>query len=104
MEGGRLSHPTLHRVRRVRHTKPFDQDVWELYHVAEDFSEVDDLALTHSAKLEELKELWWTEAEKYQVLPLNNQPGVFGDTRYRRQRYEFRGQVGSAGRSDRAEP
>jgi arylsulfatase len=28
------------------------------------------------------------------VLPLNNQPGVFGDTRYRRQRYEFRGQVG----------
>ena len=85
-------------------TKPFDEDVWELYHVAEDFSEVDDLALTHPAKLEELKELWWTEAEKYQVLPLNNQPGVFGDPRYRRQRYEFRGQVGSAGRSDRPEP
>ena len=62
--------------------------------MAEDFSEVDDLALTHPAKLEELKALWWTEAEKYQVLPLNNQPGVFGDTRYRRQRYEFLGQVG----------
>jgi arylsulfatase len=75
-------------------TKPFDEDVWELYHVAEDFSEVDDLALTHPAKLEELKALWWTEAERYQVLPLNNQPGVFGDTRYRRQRYVFRGQVG----------
>ena len=28
------------------------------------------------------------------MLPLNNQPGVFGDTRYRRPRYEFRGQVG----------
>jgi hypothetical protein len=75
-------------------TKPFDEDVWELYHVAQDFSEVDDLALTHPAKLEELKALWWTEAEKYQVLPLNNQPGVFADTRYRRPRYEFRGQVG----------
>ena len=25
-------------------SKPFDDDVWELYHVAEDFSEVDDLA------------------------------------------------------------
>jgi arylsulfatase len=75
-------------------TRPFDEDVWELYHVAQDFSEVDDLALTHPAKLEELKARWWTEADKYQVLPLNNEPGVFADTRYRRARYEFRGQVG----------
>ena len=26
-----------------------------------------------------MKELWWEEAAKYQVLPLNNQPGRFGD-------------------------
>ena len=75
-------------------TKPFDEDVWELYHVTEDFSEVDDLAATHPDKLAELKELWWREAERFQVLPLNNQPGRFGDPRYRRDRYEFVGPVG----------
>ena len=42
----------------------------------------------------ELKDLWWKEAERFQVLPLNNQPGLFGDPRYRRDRYEFLGQVG----------
>jgi len=75
-------------------SKPFDEDVWELYHVAEDFSEVHDLAASHPAKLEELKELWWEEAAKYQVLPLNNQPGLFGDPRYRRNHYEFHGPAG----------
>jgi arylsulfatase A-like enzyme len=75
-------------------TKPFDEDVWELYHVAEDFSEVKDLAETHPAKLAELKDLWWREAERFKVLPLNNQPGRFGDPRYRRDRHEFFGPVG----------
>ena len=75
-------------------TKPFDEDVWELYHVAEDFSEVHDLALTQPDKLEELKNLWWEEAKKFQVLPLNNQPGMFGDPRYRRNLYEFLGPAG----------
>ena len=75
-------------------TKPFDDDVWELYHVAEDFSEVHDLAAAEPAKLAEMVELWWREAERFQVLPLNNQPGRFMDPRYRRDRFEFRGQVG----------
>ncbi len=68
--------------------------MWELYHVAEDFSEVSDLSDTHPAKLAELKELWWREAERFQVLPLNNQPGFFADPRYRRDRHEFMGAVG----------
>jgi arylsulfatase len=75
-------------------TRPFDEDVWELYHVAEDFSEVHDLASARPEKLEELKTLWWSEAEKFQVLPLNNQPGFFGDPRYVRDRQEFLGHVG----------
>jgi arylsulfatase len=62
--------------------------------VAEDFSEVADLADARPEKLAELKELWWKEAERFQVLPLNNQPGIFGDPRYRRDHYEFLGQVG----------
>ena len=56
-------------------SKPFDDDVWELYHVAEDFSEVDDLAEKEPEQLERMKQLWWEEAAKYQVLPLNNEPG-----------------------------
>ena len=75
-------------------TIPFDEDVWELYHVAEDFSEVRDLSDTHPAKLAELKDLWWREAERFGVLPLNNQPGFFADPRYRRDRHEFMGTVG----------
>lgn len=45
---------------------------WELYHVAEDFSECEDLAEKHPEKLEELIRLWWIEAEKYNVLPLDS--------------------------------
>jgi arylsulfatase len=75
-------------------TKAFDEDVWELYHVAQDFSEVKDLAEEEPTKLTELKDRWWREAEKFQVLPLNNQPGRLGDPRHRRHRHEFVGPVG----------
>ena len=70
-------------------SQPFDDDIWELYHVAEDFSEVDDLAEKEPEQLERMKQRWWEEAAKYQVLPLNNQPGKFPDRRYRRERYEL---------------
>jgi len=45
---------------------------WELYHVAEDFSECVDLAQRHPEKLAELVEQWWVEAGKYNVLPLDS--------------------------------
>jgi len=53
---------------------PFDDDVWELYHVAADLSECDDLAAAHPEKLAELIDLWWHEARRYHVLPLDNRP------------------------------
>jgi arylsulfatase A-like enzyme len=53
---------------------PFDQDVWELYHVADDLSECDDLAAAHPDKLQALIDLWWQEARAHQVLPLDNRP------------------------------
>ena len=53
---------------------PFDDDVWELYHVAEDFSECHDLAEQEPERLAALVELWWEEARRYQVLPLDNRP------------------------------
>ena len=51
---------------------PFDEDVWELYHVAEDLSETRDLAAEHPERVAELIERWWHEAERNQVLPLDN--------------------------------
>ena len=47
-----------------------DNDVWELYYLPDDFSQARNLAAEHPDKLAELKELFWQEAEKYQVLPL----------------------------------
>jgi arylsulfatase A-like enzyme len=69
--------------------RSFDDDVWELYHVAEDFSECHDLAATHPDKLAELQARWWQEAERHHVLPLNNEPGRHGDRRFVRDRYVY---------------
>lgn len=44
---------------------------WELYHVAEDFSEVHDLADKEPRKVQEMMARWWAEAGKYNVLPLD---------------------------------
>ncbi|MGH9016391.1 MAG: sulfatase-like hydrolase/transferase, partial [Acidimicrobiales bacterium] len=51
---------------------PFDDDVWELYHVAEDLSEMYDVADQHPERVADMVELWWREAERNQVLPLDN--------------------------------
>jgi len=74
---------------------PFDKDQWELYDVANDRAESKDLAATNPDKLQEMIALWWSEAEAHRVLPLNNQPGKFGDRRHRRERYVYRPGVGS---------
>ncbi len=47
-----------------------DEDRWELYHVAEDPSECNDLAASHPEKLKELQDLWFREANRYGALPL----------------------------------
>jgi arylsulfatase A-like enzyme len=48
----------------------FEKDKWELYHVAEDFSESTDLADKYPEKLEEMKKIFEEEAWKYNVYPL----------------------------------
>jgi len=64
---------TLHANRmpwELNAVLPFDKDVWELYHVAEDFSESTNLAKKHPEKLEALKKMFDEEAWKYNVYPL----------------------------------
>jgi len=51
---------------------PFDKDVWELYHVAGDLSETRDLAAERPEHVADLVAIWWEEAERNQVLPLDN--------------------------------
>lgn len=50
----------------------WDDDVWELYHIAEDFSHAEDLAEENPEKLRELQDLFMAEAAKYNVLPLDD--------------------------------
>jgi arylsulfatase len=54
----------------------FDEDEWELYHVAEDRSESTNLAGKYPEKLEHLKQLWMDEARKNLVLPLDDRGAV----------------------------
>jgi arylsulfatase len=58
----------------------FEDDKWELYHVDVDASECHDLAEQEAERLAEMIALWWKEAEKYNVLPLDNSPfeAIFG--------------------------
>ena len=43
---------------------------WELFHIESDRSQCHDLAAEQPDKLEELKALWFSEADKYNGLPL----------------------------------
>jgi len=82
---------TLHANRMpwdVNVVLPFDQDKWELYHVAEDFSESRNLAEENPEKLAELVAAFEEEAWANNVYPLHDdmlsriakqQDRLFGD-------------------------
>ena len=82
---------TLHAKRmpwNVNVVLPFDQDEWELYHVAEDFSESTNVAGKYPEKLDKLQAMFEEEAWKYNVYPLyddmimrlaKQQTRLFGD-------------------------
>jgi arylsulfatase len=55
----------------------FETEKWELYHLDKDFSEVHDLAESDPARLQEMKERWWAEAGKYDVMPLDDRMALF---------------------------
>lgn len=52
--------------------RPLSEDPWELYHVAEDFAEMHDVAAQHPDQMRRLAEMWWVEAGRNGVLPLDN--------------------------------
>ena len=58
----------------IQMPEPMHDDAWELYDVEADPSECHDLAAAHPERLRELIALWWEEAARNQVLPLDNRP------------------------------
>ncbi|WP_146572189.1 arylsulfatase [Botrimarina hoheduenensis] len=65
----------------AQHTRPWRQDLapgnwdkdrWELYNLAEDFSEAKDLAEEHPEKLAALKSVWKEAAERNEIYPLDD--------------------------------
>src|SRR5699024_2275875 len=50
----------------------FDDDVWELYHLAEDFAGARDLAAAEPERLRALVAAWWEQARSNHVLPLDD--------------------------------
>ncbi|GAA3410054.1 arylsulfatase [Paenibacillus hodogayensis] len=71
MKGHRaIVHEGWKAVTRHTEGEPFEDDRWELYHVAEDIAENCDLAEEQPEKLQELREIWWREAGAYKVTPL----------------------------------
>ncbi|MGO9069675.1 sulfatase-like hydrolase/transferase [Mycobacterium sp.] len=52
-------------------------DEWELYYLPDDFSQAKNLAADNPDKVEELKALFWQEAERNRVLPLLGGMAVF---------------------------
>lgn len=56
---------------------------WELYHLATDASECRDLAADQPERLAELIALWWSEAERHGVLPLDDRTVELFGARFR---------------------
>ncbi len=69
----------------LKHTpgQSYDDEKWELYDLNTDRSECNDLAAAQPAKLDEMIELWWQEAEKHGVLPLDDRGVQLFGARFR---------------------
>jgi len=64
---------TIHRAPwEVSDLPPLEDDVWDLYNAREDFSLVNNLASKYPEKLEQMKDLFMWQAEKYHVLPIDD--------------------------------
>jgi hypothetical protein len=50
--------------------RPVNDDVWELYHLSDDFNELHDVAASNPQKLQELRTLFDAEAKRNDVYPI----------------------------------
>jgi arylsulfatase len=59
-------------VTNHRSGTSYDDDVWELYDLASDYSETRDRAADQPERVKQMAELWWQEAYRNGVLPLDD--------------------------------
>jgi arylsulfatase len=59
-------------VTRHQPGTPFEDDQWELYHLASDRSECHDLAAEQPERVAAMVEQWWEEAAEHGVLPIDD--------------------------------
>ncbi len=50
---------------------PANNATWELYDLSKDWTQYENVAAKNPAKLKELQDMFWVEAKKYNVLPLD---------------------------------
>ena len=50
----------------------FETDHWALFDLEDDFSEAHDVSAEHPERVRRLEQLWWAEAGRNQVLPLDD--------------------------------
>ncbi len=62
--------------------QPFNDDEWELYNLEEDFSECHNLAEKNPEKLREMIDLFWVEAGRKGVLPLDDRTSELWKARF----------------------
>ncbi|MBM4765163.1 arylsulfatase [Bacillus sp. B15-48] len=73
MTGNRtIYHEGWKAIAHHKKGEPFENDVWELYHVDEDFSELKNLADQEPERLQKLIKIWEKEAEENNVFPLTD--------------------------------
>jgi arylsulfatase len=65
-----------HHAPGARGLGHYEQDVWELYHVDTDRSELHDLAAEEPERLAELIGLWFYEAGANQAFPLDDRSAL----------------------------
>lgn len=69
----------------LKHTpgQSYDDEKWELYDLNTDRSECNDLGASDPAKLAEMVDLWWQQAETHGVLPLDDRGVQLFGARFR---------------------
>jgi arylsulfatase len=67
-----VRHGRLPWITGIGSSTTFDNDTWELYDLTSDYSQFENLAAKNPDKVARLQDVFWAEADKYQVLPLDD--------------------------------
>ena len=70
-----LWHDGWKAVSRHEPDEDYEDEQWELYNLDRDFSETNDLAAAEPKRLRKMIDLWWVEAGRHGVLPLDDRFG-----------------------------